>query len=205
MQAERKPPKPAAGNRVFWVDLRTKYLPQHRDVCVVYDTEAATHDALFAVGSIAREQKLDQSKRHQLRQKESAPLLEPLREALKAALDTSLPASATARACNFTLSLRQKLLLFLDYPELELSNNLAENSMRPIAIWRIELGTSWPQGSQTKGRCHPIGDRILPEARNKPTLILCRYLARAGLQVHPVAQPDHPCTIPSIKPLRSFP
>jgi len=101
--------------------LRTKYLPQYWDVCVVYDTEAATHDALFAVDSIAREQKLDQSKRHQLRQKESAPLLEPLSEALKAALDTSLPASATARACNFTLSLWQKLILFLDYPELELS------------------------------------------------------------------------------------
>src|SRR5208337_1062311 len=69
-------------------------------------------------------------------------------------------------------------------------NILAENSMRPIAIGRIELGTSWPQGSQTKGRCHPFGDRILQEARNKPTLILCRYLARAGLQFHPIAQPD---------------
>jgi len=68
-----------------------------------------------------------------------------------------------------------------------------------------ELGTSWPQGSQTRGRCHPFGDRILPEARNKPTLILCRYLARAGLQVHPVAQPDHPDTMASIKPLKSFP
>lgn len=123
--------------------MRTKYPPQYWEVCIVYDTEAATHDALFAVDSIAREQKLDRSRRHQLRQKESAPLLEPLREALKAALDTSLPASAPAGACNITLSLWQKLILFLDYPELELSNILAENSMRPIAIGRknwVHLG-----------------------------------------------------------------
>jgi transposase len=46
-------------------------------------------DTLFAVGAAARELKLDQTQRHQLRQKESAPLLEPLREALKAALDTA--------------------------------------------------------------------------------------------------------------------
>jgi transposase len=35
-----------------------------------------------------------------------------------------------------TLRLWDKLTRFLDYPELELSNNLAENSMRPVAIDR---------------------------------------------------------------------
>src|SRR5437667_9227948 len=30
----------------------------------------------------------------------------------------------------------QKLTRFLEYPELELSNNLAENSMRPVALGR---------------------------------------------------------------------
>jgi transposase len=37
---------------------------------------------------------------------------------------------------NYTLTLWQKLTRFLEYPELELSNNLAENSMRPVAIGR---------------------------------------------------------------------
>jgi len=54
----------------------------------------------------------------------------PLREALKAALHASLPASATAKACHYTLALWNKLTRFLDHPQLELSNNLAENSMR---------------------------------------------------------------------------
>jgi transposase len=93
-------------------------------------------DALFAVDAKAREQKLDHAQRHQLRRQESAPLLDPLREALKAARNSSLPASTTAKACNYTLALWTKLTRFLDHPELELSNNLAENSMRPIALGR---------------------------------------------------------------------
>jgi hypothetical protein len=47
-----------------------------------------------------------------------------------------LPSSALGKAANHTLSLWQKLTRFLDYPEVELSNNLAENSMRPVALGR---------------------------------------------------------------------
>jgi hypothetical protein len=39
-----------------------------------------------------------------------------------------LPQSAAGKACSYTLALWQKLTRFLDYPELELSNNLVENS-----------------------------------------------------------------------------
>ena len=47
-----------------------------------------------------------------------------------------LPASAGGKACRYTLTLWRKLTRFLEYPELELSNNRAENSMRPIAVGR---------------------------------------------------------------------
>jgi transposase len=47
-----------------------------------------------------------------------------------------LPTSALGKACHYTLTLWEKLTRFLEYPELELSNNLAENSMRPVAIGR---------------------------------------------------------------------
>jgi len=49
-----------------------------------------------------------------------------------------------AKAANYTLVLWRKLTRFLEYPEIELSNNLAENSMRPIALGRknwIHLGS----------------------------------------------------------------
>jgi hypothetical protein len=37
---------------------------------------------------------------------------------------------------KYTLGLWPKLTRFLQHPELELSNNLAENSMRPVAVGR---------------------------------------------------------------------
>ena len=52
--------------------------------------------------------------------------------------------SALAKACNYTLTLWNRLSRFLEYPELELSNNLAENSMRPVVLGRrnwIHLGS----------------------------------------------------------------
>src|SRR5208282_1973379 len=57
----------------------------------------------------------------------------------------ALPKSAAGKAANYTLALWNKLTLVLEYPELELSNNLAENSMRPIAVGRknwIHVGSA---------------------------------------------------------------
>jgi hypothetical protein len=66
----------------------------------------------------------------------SKPLLEVIRMEAEAARDASLPSSALGKAANYTLSLWRKLTRFLEHPELELSNNLAENSMRPVALGR---------------------------------------------------------------------
>jgi len=55
---------------------------------------------------------------------------------MEAAQAAALPASALGKGIAYTLSLWHKLILFLDYPVLELSNNLAENSMRPVALGR---------------------------------------------------------------------
>ena len=49
-----------------------------------------------------------------------------------------------AKACNYTLTLWTRLSRFLEHPELELSNNLAENAMRPLALGRrnwIHIGS----------------------------------------------------------------
>ena len=55
-----------------------------------------------------------------------------------------LPKCAAGQACRYTLALWKRLIWFLDHPQLELSNNLAENSMRPIAVGRsnwIHIGS----------------------------------------------------------------
>jgi hypothetical protein len=41
-----------------------------------------------------------------------------------------------SKACQYALALWKRLTRFLEYPELELSTNLAENSMRPVALGR---------------------------------------------------------------------
>ena len=93
-------------------------------------------DELFAIDAEARRRGMSLEARHALRQERSRSLLDEIRRQIEAARSTALPAGALARACNYTLALWQKLSRFLEYPELELSNNLAENSMRPVAIGR---------------------------------------------------------------------
>ena len=101
-------------------------------------------DALFVVDAEARAHAFDHAARHALRLERSKPLLDLLKSEVEAAGTRVLPASALGKAVNYTLGLWPKLTRFLDYPEVELSNNLAENSMRPVALGRknwIHIGS----------------------------------------------------------------
>jgi transposase len=101
-------------------------------------------DELFAVDREAREKNMDHAQRAVLRKSRAPRVLEQLRIDLLALQKRALPKSTAGQAANYTLSLWSKLTLFLNYPELELSNNLAENSMRPIALGRknwLHLGS----------------------------------------------------------------
>ena len=93
-------------------------------------------DELFAIDEKARKENLTPSDRHSLRLEKDKPLLEQIKAAVQAARIDALPKSALAKACNYTLTLWSRLTRFLDYPVLELSNNLAENAIRPIALGR---------------------------------------------------------------------
>jgi transposase len=93
-------------------------------------------DGLFSIDAEARDAGMDHAARHALRQERSRPLLDLLKISMETAQVAVLPSSALGRAISYTLSLWPKLTRFLEYPELELSNNLAENSMRPVALGR---------------------------------------------------------------------
>jgi transposase len=93
-------------------------------------------DELFAVDAEARKAGLDETARHALRDERSRALLEILRGELEAAARSVLPSSALGKGVNYTLSLWQKLTRFLEHPQIELSSNLAENSMRPVVLGR---------------------------------------------------------------------
>jgi len=93
-------------------------------------------DELFAIDEKARKENLTPSDRHSLRLEKDKPLLEQIKAAVQAARIDALPKSALAKACNYTLTLWSRLTRFLEYPVLELSNNLAENAIRPVALGR---------------------------------------------------------------------
>jgi len=121
-----------------WAHSRRKFF----DAAKLNPSDAvATHiveliDELFGIDAVAREERLDHAGRHALRLEKAQPLVEVIEDAVKAARDASLPSSALGKAANYTLTLWRKLTRFLEHPELELSNNLAENSMRGVAIGR---------------------------------------------------------------------
>ena len=96
----------------------------------------ARMDELFAVDAEARRKALTTAARHFRRQETARPLLDDIRSKIDAAQSIALPSSALSKACQYALTLWRKLTRFLEYPELELSNNLAENSMRPVALGR---------------------------------------------------------------------
>ena len=93
-------------------------------------------DELFGIDAVAREEKLDHAARHALRLDRARPLVDLIRVEVEAARDACLPSSALGKAVHYTLSQWKKLTRFLEHAELELSNNLAENSMRPVALGR---------------------------------------------------------------------
>lgn len=141
----------AVGQRVVhaacWAHARRKALeaaklsPEDR----VSARLVAHIDELFSIDREARQQGMDTAARHTLRRDRSRPLLERIQDELQSARAVALPASALGKAVSYTLSLWLKLIRFLEYPEIELSNNLAENSMRPIVLGRknwIHVGSA---------------------------------------------------------------
>jgi hypothetical protein len=101
-------------------------------------------DQLFAIDGQARDGDMDHARRHALRQEKAPPLLDQIRSHILTMSKTVLPKSAAGQACSYALSIWTRLTRFLDHPEVELSTNLAENSMRPIALGRsnwIHIGS----------------------------------------------------------------
>src|SRR3954465_2374401 len=129
-----------------WAHARRKFIealklrPEDR----VATRIVARIDELFSIDAEARSAHLDHAARHALRLQRARPLLDLLKPQIEAIQADALPASALGKAAQYTLALWPKLTRFLDHPELELSNNLAENSMRPLVLGRknwIHLGS----------------------------------------------------------------
>jgi transposase len=121
-----------------WAHARRKFV----DAVKVNPQDAAAvkmvtrMDALFLVDRHARQQQLSVEERLALRREHAESWAEEIRQECMALLKTALPKSAVGQAASYTLNMWAKLRRCFDYAEVELSNNLAENSMRPVALGR---------------------------------------------------------------------
>jgi transposase len=93
-------------------------------------------DALFLVDRHARQQKLGADERAALRLEHARPWVDEIHSECVKLRSQLLPKSALCEAVNYTLNMWVKLRRCFDHGEVELSNNVAENSMRPVAIGR---------------------------------------------------------------------
>ena len=93
-------------------------------------------DGLFLVDRDAREKQMSVEERLSTRQEHAVAWAEEIRQECARLAPTVLPKSALGKAITYTLNQWPKLRRCFDYGEVELSNNLAENSMRPIALGR---------------------------------------------------------------------
>ena len=93
-------------------------------------------DALFLVDRHVRQQKLSAEERAALRREHAQEWVEEIHAECKNVRVHLLPKSALGEAVNYTLNMWPKLKRCFDHAEVELSNNIAENSMRPVALGR---------------------------------------------------------------------
>ena len=121
-----------------WAHARRKFV----DAVKVNSQDAAAiamvtrMDALFLIDRDARQRELSADERLTQRHEYAEEWLRDIREACLALVKQVLPKSALGQAAAYTLNMWTKLLRCFDYAEVELSNNLAENSMRPVAVGR---------------------------------------------------------------------
>jgi transposase len=108
----------------------------------------AQMDALFEIEAQARQGALSPEARLSLRLEKSKPLVDEIKSRIETARAAALPKSLLAKAANYTLTLWPRLTRFLQYPELEVSNNWAENAIRPVALGRKNCIPAGPRKSQ---------------------------------------------------------
>jgi transposase len=91
---------------------------------------------LYAVEKKAKERRYSDSQLLKARQNESRPVLDKIKANLTEWKDHVLPKSPTGKAITYALNQWDALIRYVDDPILEIDNNLAERTLRMVAIGR---------------------------------------------------------------------
>ena len=91
---------------------------------------------LYMVEREAREKNMSFEQRKELRSEQSLPILNELEKWMKEQLPDILPKSSIGQAITYTLGLWNRLTRYIENGQVEIDNNLIENSIRPVALGR---------------------------------------------------------------------
>jgi transposase len=91
---------------------------------------------LYMTEREARENNLSFEQRKELRAEQSLPVLQELEKWMKEQLPEVLPKSSIGQAIAYTLGLWNRLTRYIENGQVEIDNNLIENSIRPVALGR---------------------------------------------------------------------
>jgi len=91
---------------------------------------------LYVLEEDMRQQSLSWEKRTELRQQKAAPVLEELEKWMDAQLPQVRPTSPLGKALAYTRPRWKGLSAYTKHGQIEIDNNLVENSIRPLAIGR---------------------------------------------------------------------
>jgi hypothetical protein len=146
-------------------------------------------DALFLVDRHVREKQMTIEERLMVRREHAEVWAEEIRQECRRLAMITLPKSALGRAVSYTLNMWPKLRRCFDYAEVELSNNLAENSMRPVALgrknWRhvgsVEAGPKVAAILSVVESCRRLGPPLKDYLLDVLPGFDCRTLAEVAL------------------------
>ena len=91
---------------------------------------------LYKIEKSAKAQNLSNEERQKWRQENATPVLNTIKDFLDKNVESILPASAIGKAFGYTIKRWDKLLRYTFHGEVEIDNNLVENSIRPLALGR---------------------------------------------------------------------
>ena len=91
---------------------------------------------LYMTEREARDNNLSFEQRKELRLEHSFPVLQELEKWMKEQLPDVLPKSSIGQAITYTLGLWKRLTRYIENGQVEIDNNLIENSIRPVALGR---------------------------------------------------------------------
>lgn len=100
---------------------------------------------------------LTPKERKKQRQERSKPILEAFWSWVNANRDNCLPQSKLYKAFNYAINQKEGLMQFLEEGNISITNNLAENSIRPFTLGRKNwLFSGSPEGAKASAAVYSI-------------------------------------------------